>query len=98
MESKFDLFKKRWTADIDLVRDELRSKGVYDFTRIIEKLCKAQNKMCQGHLIELFDKQLGEHIWDKFIRADRNILRWLNEVSEEYRFFILLCIHEGDWL
>lgn len=98
MESKFDEFKKECMEDIDMMRDQLRGKGVYDYTRIITSLMKAQNKMCQSHLVMLFNKQLGEHLWEKFINSDRNILRWLSNVSEEYRFFILLHIHEGEWL
>lgn len=98
MKSKYDLFKEECDDDIDAMRNKLRTKGVYDYTRIATLLRKAQNKMCQWHLVELFDKQLGEHLWSKFISADRNILRWLNLLNEEYAFFILFHIHEGDWL
>lgn len=95
MKTKFEEFKQACDDDIDAMRDQLRGRGVYDYTRLATDLHKAQNKMNMYHLIDMFGNQLGEHLWMKFLNSQRNILTWLNTLNEEYRFFVLVNIQEG---
>ena len=80
-------------------RGMLREDDGLTFFKHVDMLQTLQNKMSGFLLIYLFGHELGEHLWTKYCTDhNRNMLSWLNNLTAEYRLFILYQVKSNDGL
>lgn len=93
--SRFEEFTKsfaeaRQNDTVNKWQKPLIDNGTYKFSDDLKKLSQFQNKLSRETFVYMFDEQLGEHLWDRFVNhASRNLLYFLPLLTDEYRFFIL---------
>lgn len=77
----------------DTVADWRKSKQpMYDASKVIKDLQRFQTKASGAMFVYMFGEQLGAHLWEKFADQNRrNMLTFLNQLTDEYRIFI---VHE----
>lgn len=99
LESQYEKFNKKFKADPDAFREALRNEAVYDFSTTVKALQKLQINISHANLTAMFGGQLGSHLWEKFVVGHhRNLLTWLQNLTDEYRFFILHELKTNPYL
>jgi hypothetical protein len=95
-KTRYEKFMEDANSDVERFKSDAHAEGIYKFTADIKLIEKLQYHINQRIVIDLFGKQLGEHLWDKFVeKHGRNLLSWLSKLTEEYRLFILYELKMG---
>lgn len=88
--TRFEEFKANAQRDIQAYRREMDREGLWSFKESAKLLQELQNKMSYRLMIYLFDKQLGEHLYDSLRHMHQgNILNWLTGLNEEFYIYVL---------
>lgn len=92
----FELFKVNAQQDMRAYREKSETKAAFSLSNVTTSLQNLQNKLSGHILMYYFGEQLGMHLWEKFVVGhNRNLLSWLNNLTSEYRFYILYQV-END--
>ena len=88
--TRFEEFKANAEADIDAHQDRLMADGTFRYVEQVGQLERLSINMNRHMLCYLFGEQLGSHLAEKFACECRgNLLYFLRQLTNEYRFFIL---------
>lgn len=89
-ESRYDQFIIDAKNDIEHYRKKLSGDGSFDYIDQIDSLVIFEKKVSRNLMVYLFEEQMGEHLWVKFVIAsERNLLKFMASLTEEYKVFIL---------
>lgn len=89
-KSRFELFKEAFEADREGHQQRMQESGMFCFDKYIKSLSKLQSNINTAMMVYLFGEHPGCHLAEKFaIECRGNMLYWLQQLSDEYRFFIL---------
>lgn len=98
-ESRYDQFIIDAKNDIDHYRKKLSGDGSFEYISQIDSLILFEKKVNKNLMVYLFEEQMGEHLWVKFVIAsERNLLKFLASLTSEYKFFILYEIKNNKSL
>jgi hypothetical protein len=56
-----------------------------DYSKILDSLLSLQSNLDEAGMIELFGPQMGEHLFEKLIRLDRNIVYFYSGLDKYNR-------------
>ncbi len=87
--SRFEEFKENAKKDIDNYRERLKGNGSFEYNETTIELIKLENKINSSLLIYLFGERLGNHYAERFVQSGRSLLRLMNNMDSEARFFLL---------
>lgn len=86
----YEHFYADFKRDPEALRARQKEIDAYAFSDIVQKLQRQQCNLSGYIMVDLFGEQLGNHLWEKFVIGhNRNLLSWLNNITTEYRFFML---------
>lgn len=74
---------------IDNYRERLKGNGSFEYNETTIELIKLENKINSSLLIYLFGERLGNHYAERFVQSGRSLLRLMNNMDSEARFFLL---------
>ena len=87
--SRYEEFIKKFAEASDLYREAIKGNGGFEYRRQVEQLILLSNRMNYGLLCYLFDPTMAQHLAAKYVESNRNLLTFLNQIDDNYRFFIL---------
>jgi hypothetical protein len=87
--SRFEEFKENAKKDIDNYRERLKGNGSFEYNETTIELIKLENKINSSLLIYLFGERLGNHYAERFAQSVRSLLRLMNNMDSDARFFLL---------
>lgn len=89
-QTPYEIFVNMFNTDPEQFREIRKTNGDYDFNIVVKGLVKLQNSMNGWQLEDWFGKELGGHLWQKFLDSNRNLLNWFTSLTDEYKFFIVV--------
>lgn len=87
--TRYEEFKQNAKANIEAYREQIKGNGGFEFIQQITQLSRLQAKMNSQMLIYLFGEQLGNHYAEKFVKSNRCLLRLMDGMDGEAKFFLL---------
>ena len=87
-----DSFFKKFEENPEGFKDILRKEGVYDFFSAVKKLLRFSRAFNMNMSKYIFGERLGEHIFEKFLRAERDLLVLLTSMDTNTGFYLVFKI------
>jgi hypothetical protein len=87
--TKFEQALEIYSADQAAFREGHIKAGLPELLSNLKLLKELQNKINIRLLADLFGAQTGNHLAEKFISCDRNIVVFLDKIDQDKAFFIL---------
>ncbi len=95
-QSMYDKFHAEAVNDIESYRKRMRDDGTSEYIDDVKAIISFSNKVTGSIMISLFGERLGQHLIDKlFIQCNRDFLKFLSQLYEEYQFFLLHYIRNN---
>lgn len=89
-KTRYELFFAEYKADPGAFQTRLKGDGTFEFCSQVKQLEKLSSKVNLAMMVYLFGDILGRHMAEKFAgQCGRNLLFFLNQLTVEYRMFIL---------
>ena len=89
-QTRYEAFFAEYKADPGAFQARLKGDGTFEFCSQVKQLEKLSSQINQAMMTYLFGDILGRHLTEKFVgQCGRNLLFFLNQLTAEYRMFIL---------